>query len=170
VKSLPGTGELRNACDIRIGLRTEGRNIVKLVEMRDVGAPRSPKYMVRRVGTPSPTWRSFLSNEAIGIAAIDVFVAVSVSFRPLYIMIILALSLAEHICEKLRVHPAIEEEIFYPAVNAVHDKVAKCDVEEVSREHKQIKSAILNITKIKGAEPAHGANESPQRRCRTPRG
>src|SRR6202158_989883 len=25
------------------------------------------KYMVRRVGTPSPTWRSFLSNEAIGI-------------------------------------------------------------------------------------------------------
>ncbi len=36
------------------------------------------KYMVRRVGTPSPTWRSFLSNEAIGIAAVDTFVAVSV--------------------------------------------------------------------------------------------
>ena len=32
------------------------------------------KYMVRRVGTPSPTWRSFLRNEAIGIAAIDMFV------------------------------------------------------------------------------------------------
>jgi hypothetical protein len=29
------------------------------------------KYMVRRIGTPSPTWRSFLRNEAIGIAAID---------------------------------------------------------------------------------------------------
>ena len=29
------------------------------------------KYMVRRVGTPSPTWCSFLRNEAIGIAAID---------------------------------------------------------------------------------------------------
>ncbi len=29
------------------------------------------KYMVRRRGRPSPTWRSFLLNEAIGIAAID---------------------------------------------------------------------------------------------------
>ena len=47
------------------------------------------KYMVRRVGTPSPTWRSFLRNEAIGIAAIDMFVAVSASFRLLYVMIIL---------------------------------------------------------------------------------
>src|ERR1700732_2977086 len=47
------------------------------------------KYMVRRIGTPSPTWRSFLRNEAIGIAAIDMFVAVSASFRLLYVMIIL---------------------------------------------------------------------------------
>src|SRR6202051_4319762 len=48
------------------------------------------KYMVRRVGTLSPTWRSFLRNEAIGIAAIHMFVAVSASFRLLYVMIILA--------------------------------------------------------------------------------
>jgi putative transposase len=48
------------------------------------------KYMVRRVGTPSPTWRSFLRNHADGIAAIDMFVTVSASFRLLYIMIILA--------------------------------------------------------------------------------
>ena len=32
-------------------------------------------YMVRRPGTPSPTWRSCLRNEAIGIAAIDMCVA-----------------------------------------------------------------------------------------------
>jgi hypothetical protein len=37
------------------------------------------KYMARRIGTPSPTWRSFLRSEAIGIAAIDMFVAVSAS-------------------------------------------------------------------------------------------
>src|ERR1700674_909836 len=48
------------------------------------------KYMVRRAGTPSPTWRSFLRNEIDGIAAIDMFVTVSVSFRLLYVMIILA--------------------------------------------------------------------------------
>ncbi len=48
------------------------------------------KYMVRRVGTRSPTWRNFLRNEAIGIAAIDMFVAMSASFRLLYVMVILA--------------------------------------------------------------------------------
>ena len=47
------------------------------------------KYMVRRRGTPSPTWRSFLRNQAAGIAAIDMFVVASVSFRLLYVMIIL---------------------------------------------------------------------------------
>jgi putative transposase len=48
------------------------------------------KYMVRRRGRPSPTWRSFLHNQAAGIAAIDMFVVASASFRLLYVMIILA--------------------------------------------------------------------------------
>ncbi len=47
------------------------------------------KYMVRRRGTPSPTRRSFLRNQATGIAAIDMFVVASASFRLLYVMIIL---------------------------------------------------------------------------------
>ena len=55
------------------------------------------KYMVRRVGTPSPTWRSFLRNEAIGIAAIDMFVAVSASFRLLYVRSSW-LTIAERLC------------------------------------------------------------------------
>jgi transposase InsO family protein len=48
------------------------------------------KYMVRRRSAPSPTWRSFLRNQAEGIAAIDMFVVASASFRLLYVMIILA--------------------------------------------------------------------------------
>src|ERR1700730_13611481 len=48
------------------------------------------KYMLRRRGMPSPTWRSFLGNQAPGIAAIDMFVVASVSFRLLYVTIILA--------------------------------------------------------------------------------
>ena len=48
------------------------------------------KYMVRRRGTPSPTWRSFLRNQAQGIAAIDMFVVARASFRLLYVMIILS--------------------------------------------------------------------------------
>ncbi len=48
------------------------------------------KYLVRRRETPSPTWCSFLRNQAAGITAIDMFVVVSASFRLLYVMIILA--------------------------------------------------------------------------------
>src|ERR1039457_6549605 len=48
------------------------------------------KYMGRRRGKPSQTWRSFLRNQAAGIAAIDMFVVASASFRLLYVMIILA--------------------------------------------------------------------------------
>src|SRR5260370_12242114 len=48
------------------------------------------KHMVRRRGASSPTWRTFLRNHAEGVAAIDVFVAASASFRLLYVIIILA--------------------------------------------------------------------------------
>jgi transposase InsO family protein len=48
------------------------------------------KYMVRRREMPSQNWRSFLRNQAQGIASIDMFVVASASFRLLYVMIILA--------------------------------------------------------------------------------
>jgi helix-turn-helix protein len=61
-------------------------------ELRKLGIAISQatvaKYMMRRRGRPSPTWRSFLRNQAAGIAAIDLFVVVSASFRLLYVMII----------------------------------------------------------------------------------
>ena len=47
------------------------------------------KYMVRKRTTPSPTWRSFLRNEALGIAAIDLFVVPSATFRLLFVVLIL---------------------------------------------------------------------------------
>jgi lambda repressor-like predicted transcriptional regulator len=48
------------------------------------------KYMVRRRRTPSQNWRTLLRNQAQGIAAIDMFVEASVSFRLLHVMIIQA--------------------------------------------------------------------------------
>lgn len=47
------------------------------------------KYMLRRPLSPSPTWRSFLRNHALGIAAIDMFIVPSATFRLLFVMIIL---------------------------------------------------------------------------------
>lgn len=66
-------------------------------------------------------------------------------------------SQAAEICEELRIHAAVEEEIFYPAVKSIRDKQAKFDVEEALQEHKQIKSAMDDILKIEGQEPAFGA-------------
>jgi len=43
------------------------------------------KYMIRRRGTPSQNWRTFLRNHAEGIATIDMFVVASASFRLLYV-------------------------------------------------------------------------------------
>jgi transposase InsO family protein len=56
----------------------------------DVSQATVAKYMVRRRGAPSPTWRSFLRNQVEGMAAIDMFVVASASFRLLYVVIILA--------------------------------------------------------------------------------
>ena len=47
------------------------------------------RHMVRRHGPPSPTWRTFLSNQIDGIAAIDMFVVVNAAFRLLYVSVIL---------------------------------------------------------------------------------
>ena len=47
------------------------------------------KYMARRAGSPSPTWRTFLRNHRDGIAAIDMFVVATATFCLLYVMVVL---------------------------------------------------------------------------------
>jgi hypothetical protein len=48
------------------------------------------KYMPRRPNLPSPTWRSFLRDQVLGIAAIDMFIVPSATFRLLFVLLILA--------------------------------------------------------------------------------
>ncbi|WJR75646.1 hypothetical protein [Bradyrhizobium sp. NP1] len=47
----------------------------------DIGQTSVAKYMARRRGLPSQGWKTFLRNHADGIAAIDLFVVPTVSFR-----------------------------------------------------------------------------------------
>jgi putative transposase len=63
------------------------------------------KYMLRRLGAPSSTWRNFLRNHAEGIAAIDMFVVASASFRLLYVMIILAHDRRKFVHTAVTEHP-----------------------------------------------------------------
>src|SRR5262245_11963703 len=47
------------------------------------------KYMVKRCGPPSPRWRTFLRNHAPDIAAMDLFVAPTIGFDLLYVLVII---------------------------------------------------------------------------------
>ena len=49
------------------------------------------KYMVKRCGRPSPGWRTFLRSHAPDIAALDLFVAPTIGFDLLYVLVIVRL-------------------------------------------------------------------------------
>jgi transposase InsO family protein len=55
----------------------------------DVGQTSVAKYMARRRAPPSQGWKTFLRNHAEGIAAMDLFVVPTISFRLLYGLLIM---------------------------------------------------------------------------------
>src|ERR1700726_1439572 len=54
----------------------------------DIGQTSVAKYMAKRRHPPSQGWRTFLRNHADGIAAMDLFVVPTISFRLLYGLLI----------------------------------------------------------------------------------
>jgi putative transposase len=56
----------------------------------DVSQSAVAKYMVRRSGPPSQTWRTFLANQLEQIAAADFFVVPTATCRMLFVLVILA--------------------------------------------------------------------------------
>ena len=61
------------------------------------------KYMRRHPRPPSQTWRTFLTNHASQIMAVDLFVVPTVTFRMLFVLVILA-----HECRRI-VHAAVTQ-------------------------------------------------------------
>jgi transposase InsO family protein len=49
------------------------------------------KYMIKRSGSPSQGWRTFLRNHAPDIAAMDLFVAPTIGFDLLYVFVVVRL-------------------------------------------------------------------------------
>jgi hypothetical protein len=78
-------------------------------ELRKLGITLSQatvaKYMVRRRGTPSPTWRSCLRNQIQSVAAIDMFVVACASFRLLYVAVILGQARRKILRTAITEHP-----------------------------------------------------------------
>ena len=57
----------------------------------DVCESTIAKYMIRRPGPPSQTWKTFIRNHRTEIVAIDFFTVPTVTFRTLYVFLILSL-------------------------------------------------------------------------------
>ena len=55
----------------------------------EIGQTSVAKFMARRRGPPSQGWKTFLRNHADGIAAMDLFVVPTISFRLLYGLLIM---------------------------------------------------------------------------------
>src|SRR5262249_26453059 len=66
------------------------------------------KYMVKRPGSPSQGWRTFLRNHAPDIAAMDLFVVPSIGFNLLYTLIIVRLDRRHLIWVNVTTNPTAE--------------------------------------------------------------
>jgi hypothetical protein len=56
----------------------------------DVSQATVGRHLPRRPKAPSPTWRSFLRNHMTAIAAVDMFMVATVTFKLLYAVIVLS--------------------------------------------------------------------------------
>src|SRR3981189_959875 len=66
------------------------------------------KYMVKRRGPPSQGWRTFLRNHAPDIAAMDLFVVPTISFRMLYGFVIVRLDRRDLVWINVTTNPTAE--------------------------------------------------------------
>ena len=57
----------------------------------EIGQTSMAKYRARRRGPPFQGWKTFLRNHADGIAAMDLFVVPTISFRLLYGLLIMGM-------------------------------------------------------------------------------
>src|SRR5262245_30385522 len=74
----------------------------------EIGQTSVAKYMVRRRGPPSQGWKTFLRNHAHGIAAMDMFVVPTISFRPLYGLLIMGHGRRHILWFGVAAHPTAE--------------------------------------------------------------
>ena len=74
----------------------------------EIGQTSVAKYMARRRGPPSQGWKAFLYNHADGIAAMDLFVVPTISFRLLYGLLIMGHGRRQIVWFGVTAHPTAE--------------------------------------------------------------
>src|SRR6266567_582927 len=117
-KSRPRGGRPKTAADIRQLIREMSvanplwgapRIHGELLKLGiDVGQTTVAKYMVKRREPPSQGWKTFLHNHADGIAAMDLFVVPTISFRLLYGLLIVGHRRRQIVWLGVTAHPTAE--------------------------------------------------------------
>ena len=74
----------------------------------NIGQTSVAKYMVRRRHQPSQGWKTFIRNHADGIAAMDLFVVPTISFRLLYGLLIMGHGRRQILWFGVTSHPTAE--------------------------------------------------------------
>jgi transposase InsO family protein len=74
----------------------------------EIGQTSVAKYMARRRGPPSQGWKTFIRNHADGIAAMDLFVVPTISFRLLYGLLIMGHGRRQILWFGVTSHPTAE--------------------------------------------------------------
>jgi Integrase core domain len=74
----------------------------------DVGQTSVAKYIVKRRAPPSQGWKTFLHNHSDGIAAMDLFVVPTISFRLLYGLLIMGHGRRQILWVGVTAHPTAE--------------------------------------------------------------
>jgi hypothetical protein len=64
--------------------------------------------MVKRCGPPSQTWRTFVHNHALDIAAMDLFVVPTIGFDLLYVFVIVRLARRDLVWINVTTHPTAD--------------------------------------------------------------
>jgi hypothetical protein len=73
-----------------------------------IGQASVAKYMARRRGPRSQGWKTFLRSHADGIAAMDLFVVPTISFRLLYVLLIMGHGRRQILWLGVTAHPTSE--------------------------------------------------------------
>jgi hypothetical protein len=74
----------------------------------EIGQTSVAKYVAKRRDPPSQGWRTFLRNHADGIAAMDLFVVPTISFRLLYGLLIVGHGRRQILWFGVTAHPTAE--------------------------------------------------------------
>ena len=74
----------------------------------DVGETSVGKYLVRHPKPPSQTWRTFLENHVQTMVSVDFFTVPTISFRVLYVFLVLAHDRRRIVHFNVTTHPTAE--------------------------------------------------------------